>query len=452
MLRSAHLPTWFVAMLAAGIAAGGAAGPLEAADRPPSVLIITVDTLRTDRLSAYGYQRPTSPHIDDLLSRGTKFTDARTIEPLTNPALASMVTGLMPHEHAASRNGLRIEAGLDSLPKILARNGWGTAAVVANWTLKDNVSGLGEHFEDYVEVFTRRRWFGIVNSEATAADVTDEAVEWLGRHLDERAHQPFLLWVHYVEPHAPYIFHEEFAQRLGIEGRNPPRSDRYDTEIAEVDQQIGRLLDRVERRIQGDRVIIVFTADHGESLGEHDEWGHGRELYEPGLRIPMSFTWQGTVEQQVVESPAHIIDIPSTVLELIGLTVPPSFRGVSWASVLRGRTRSTGSAVCYQAHRGAVHGASESDRARSKGLLDVAIIDGERKEILHINGNRRELFDLGADPGELQSLVPPDSAPSQELVRCIGEISSGLGSLDRLTTKQLDDETVEQLRALGYLD
>jgi arylsulfatase A-like enzyme len=166
----------------------------------------------------------------------------------------------------------------------------------------------------------------------------------------------------------------------------------------------------------------------------------------------MSFTWQGTVEQQVVESPAHIIDIPSTVLDLLDLPVPPSFRGVSWAAAMRGRDRPAERAVCYQAHRGAVHGASESDRARSKGLLDVAIIDGERKEILHINGNRRELFDLGADPGELQSLVPPDSAPSQALVRCIGEISSGLGSLDRLSTKQLDDETVEQLRALGYLD
>jgi len=153
-----------------------------------------------------------------------------------------------------------------------------------------------------------------------------------------------------------------------------------------------------------------------------------------------------------VATAAHIVDIPPTVLELVGLAAPPSFRGVSWASVLRGRTQSTRSAVCYQAHRGAVHGASESDRARSKGLLDVAIIDGLRKEILHINGNRRELFDLGADPGELQSLVPPDSAPSEELVRCIGEISSGLGSLDRLSTKKLDDETVEQLRALGYLD
>jgi arylsulfatase A-like enzyme len=452
MLRSAHLPTWFVAVLAAGTAAGGAAGPLEAADRPPSVLLITVDTLRTDRLSAYGYHRPTSPHIDDLLSRGTKFTRARTIEPLTNPALASMVTGLMPHEHAASRNGLRVEKGLDSLPKILARNGWETAAVVANWTLKDAVSGLGEHFESYVEVFTRRRWFGLVNSEATAEDVTDEAIGWLGRHLDQRAQQPFLLWVHYVEPHAPYVFHQEFAQRLGIDSNDPPRSDRYDTEIAAVDHEIGRLLDWLERRVEGDRVIMVFASDHGESLGEHNEWGHGRDLLEPGLRIPLGFAWTGTVEQQVVETAAHIVDIPPTVLELVGLTVPPSFRGVSWASVLRGRTWSTRSAVCYQAHRGAVHGASESDRARSKGLLDVAIIDGERKEVLHINGNRRELFDLSADPGELQTLVPPDSAPSEELVRCIGEISSGLGSLDRLSTKQLNDETVEQLRALGYLD
>jgi arylsulfatase A-like enzyme len=363
-----------------------------------------------------------------------------------------MVTGLLPHEHAASRNGLRVKEGLDSLPKILARNGWRTAAVVANWTLKDNISGLGEHFENYVEVFTRRRWFGVINSEATAEDVSDEAVGWLERHLDERAQQPFLLWVHYVEPHAPYVFHEEFARRLGIEGRDPPRSDRYDTEIAAVDHQIGRLLDRVERRIEGDRVIIVFTADHGENLGDHGEWGHGRDLYEPGLRIPLSFTWQGTVEQQVVESPAHIIDIPSTVLDLVGLATPPSFRGVSWAAALRGRGRPSERAVCYQAHRGAVHGASESERARSKGLLEVGIITGGRKEILNVNSNVRQLFDLADDPRELRTLVAPSSTPSPELIRCVGEISEGLGGLDRLATKKLDDESVEQLRALGYLE
>ncbi len=452
MHESARLPI-SSAVLAAGIAFSAIAGVSLAADRPPSVLVITVDTLRTDRMSGYGHDRPTSPRVDDLMSRGARFTSARTIEPLTNPALSSMLTGLLPHEHAASRNGLRIQEGLDSLPKVLARNGWRTAAVVANWTLKDNLSGLGEHFEDYIEVFTRRRWFGVINAEATGADVTDEAVKWLGRHLDGREHLPFLLWVHYVEPHAPYVFHEEFAQRLGIEGRDPPRSDRYDTEIAEVDHQIGRLLDRVEGRIEGDRVLIVFTADHGESLGEHNEWGHGRDLYEPGLRIPMSFTWQGTVEQQVVESSAHIIDIPSTVLDLLDLPVPPSFRGVSWAAALRGRDdRPAERAVCYQAHRGAVKGDSDSDRARSKGLLEVGIIEGERKETLRVDTNVRVLFDLRADPGELHSLVAPGSTPRPELIRCIGDISTGLGSLDRLTTKKLDDETVEQLRALGYLE
>ena len=452
MHESARLPI-SSAVLAAGIAFSAIAGVSLAADRPPSVLVITVDTLRTDRMSGYGHDRPTSPRVDDLMSRGARFTSARTIEPLTNPALSSMLTGLLPHEHAASRNGLRIEEGLDSLPKILARNGWRTAAVVANWTLKDNISGLGEHFEDYVEVFTRRRWFGVVNARRPAADVTDEAVEWLGRHLDERAHLPFLLWVHYVEPHAPYVFHEEFAQRLGIEGRDPPRSDRYDTEIADVDHQIGRLLDQVERRIEGDRVIIVFTADHGESLGEHNEWGHGRDLYEPGLRIPMSFTWQGTVEQQVVESSAHIIDIPSTVLDLLDLAVPPSFRGVSWAAALRGR-RPAGRA------RRLLSGPPRRGARRQR--VGPRAIQGPARGRHHRPAGARRCSTstptCGSSSISLRilasctTLVAPSSTPSPELIRCVGDISDGLGSLDRLTTKKLDKETVEQLRALGYLE
>jgi arylsulfatase A-like enzyme len=440
------------AALAAGIALGGAPGAAVAADRPPSVLLVTVDTLRADRMSGYGYQRATSPRLDGLFSRGTRFSLARTVEPLTNPALSSMLTGMLPHEHAASRNGLRIQEGLDSLPKVLSRHGFETAAVVSNWTLKGNLSGLAEHFDDYIEVFTRRRWFGVINAEATAEDVSDRAIDWLKERLDDPAQRPVLLWVHYVEPHAPYRFHEEFADRLGIEGADPPRSDRYDTEVAAVDREIGRLLDWVERRVEGDRMIIVFTADHGESLGEHNQWGHGRDLYEQGLRIPMSFAWTGTVEQQVVDAPAQIVDIPRTLLDLLGLPAPASFRGVSWAAVLRGRGQPPATGTCYQAHRGAVKGDSDSDRARSKGLLEVGVIEGERKETLRVETNVRVLFDLRADPGELQSLVAPGSTPSPELIRCVGVISSGLGSLDRLTTKKLDDETVEQLRALGYLE
>jgi arylsulfatase A-like enzyme len=433
-----------LAVLGIGVESGAAP--------PPSVLLVTIDTLRADRLSGSGYERPTSPEIDDLMARGASFSRAWTVEPLTNPALSSMITGLLPHEHGASRNGLRIQEGLPSLPKIVAAEGWATAAVVSNWTLKEHISGLDEHFQTYLGVFTRRRWFGMLNAEATGADVTDAAVEWIGHHTRQSPQQPFLLWVHYVEPHAPYRFQKRFANRLGIGAGNPTRSDRYDTEIAEVDAQVGRLLESARNLVDDDRLLIFFTADHGESLGEHDFWGHGRFLYEPSLRIPMAFVWQGTVEQQTVDAQATIVDLGPTVLELLGLPVPDEFRGTSWAGVLRGRAEAVERARCYQAHRGAVHGAPESERARSKGLLSVGRIDGHLKEIIVLKGHRRQLFDLVDDPGELQSLVDPSSAPSEDLVQCLGEISEGLGSLDRLKVEKMDDETVEQLRALGYIE
>jgi arylsulfatase A-like enzyme len=243
-----------------------------------------------------------------------------------------------------------------------------------------------------------------------------------------------------------------FAGRLGIGSSNPSRSDRYDTEIAEVDAQVGRLMRAARSRIDDDRLLVFFAADHGESLGEHDYWGHGRFLYEPSLRIPMALVWQGTIEQQTVDVQARIVDLAPTILELLGLPVPSAFRGMSWADVLVGQAKPVARAHCYQAHRGAVHGAPESERARSRGLLSVGRIANDHKEIIELKGNRRLLFDLKDDPGELRSLVDPSSAPSDELVQCLGEISEGLGSLDRLKVNKMDDETVEQLRALGYIE
>jgi len=166
----------------------------------------------------------------------------------------------------------------------------------------------------------------------------------------------------------------------------------------------------------------------------------------------MGFTWPGTIEQGVISAHARIVDLGPTVLDLLGMEIPQSFRGESWAEVLKGQADPVERLHCYQAHRGAVHGTHENERARSKGLLSVGRIEGHRKEIYRTNDNQRRLFDLAQDPLELNSLVELNSAPSPELVECIGEISSGLGSLDRLKTKKMDDETVEQLRALGYLE
>lgn len=419
---------------------------------PDAVVIVTIDALRADRLSSYGYDRPTSPAIDAILDRGVRFESARTVEPLTGPALCSMVTGIEPHEHAATRNGLRMREDLESLPKVLSRHGWTTSAVVSNWTLKHDLTRLGDHFDDYTEVYTRRRWFGLLNSEATADDVTDEALDWLEQHLDSESPAPFLLWAHYVEPHAPYRFHSEFAKRLGITDRDPKRSDRYDTEIAKVDEAVGRLIGGVEEQVPVGDLLVIFAADHGESLGEHDYWGHGRYLYEPSLRIPFGFRWTGIVKPQVIETQASILDIAPTILELAGLDVPESFGGASWAGDATGGDVLAERVLCYQAHKGAVLGEHDNDRKRSKGLLSVAVVERGSKEILRVKNNTHALFDLEIDAQELANLVEENGTASDQLLECLVTISEGLGALDRLTSKKLDDETIEQLRALGYIE
>jgi len=444
---------WTLASMAAILGASPVVSRAASAAGRPSVVLVTIDTLRADRLSSYGYQRPTSPNIDRLLAAGARFTRARTIEPLTNPALSSMLTGVPPDVHGATRNGLRIRPDMESLPKALARRGWRTAAFVSNWTLKDNISRLGEHFDDYVGVFTRKRWYGLLNSEATGQDVTDEALDWVRHHVRKEPERPFLLWVHYVEPHAPYQFQERHAVRLGISDRDPSRSDRYDTEIAEADLQVGRLLDGLHDSIDPRRTLIFFAADHGESLGEHDFWGHGRNLHEPSLAIPMGFVWVGTIPSTTIDGPAVILDLGPTVLDLLEIPAPEEFIGYSWAEVMtHGAPPPMDRGICYQAHKGAVHGAHDSDRARSKGLISVGWVRGERKEILRVRSNHHMLFDLAEDPLEVNDLVTVDSQPSKELLQCVGSISEGLGALDRIAARRLDPEDVEKLKALGYLD
>jgi len=427
---------------------------VESASPRPSIVVITVDALRADRLGSYGYTRPTSPNIDRLIMQGLRFERAWTPEPLTGPAMCSMVTGLEPHIHAATRNGLRMQPGLNSLPKILAEKGWETAAFVGTWTLKNNLTLLGEHFQTYGERLERRRWFGILNSEATCEDVTDDALDWLGEDRKKGPEKPFFLWVHYIEPHAPYRFHEEYAERIGVNDDQLTKKDRYDTEIAAVDESIARLLAGVRQAVDEKDLLVVFTSDHGESLGEHNYWGHGRYLYEPSLRIPLGIVWKGVIPPGTARSQATLLDLMPTLLELVGIEIPPNLPGASWAASLRGAGEVDERVGCYQAHRGAVHGdsARDSDKKRSKGLLWVGVIHNDRKEMIKVSRQLIQIYDIAADPGELTTLASVDARPTDSLAACLGRISEGLGSLDKLAVQKLDDETVEQLKALGYLE
>jgi arylsulfatase A-like enzyme len=425
------------------------------AQRFPNVLIVTIDTLRADRLSAYGYPRPTTPNIDRLLAQGVRFTEARTVEPLTNPALCSMFTSLHPHEHGATRNGLRLRPDATSAARVLDRRGYRTAAFVGNWTLRNGISGLGDHFQRYDEVFSRKRWFGMFKGEATAEDLTEASLAWLQEH-QEGHRRPFLLWVHYVEPHAPYRLQEDFAGRLGIPvGKSEvPRQDRYDTEVAFTDHQVGRLLAAIERDPSlAANTLIVFAADHGESLGEHSYWGHGRNLYEPTLRIPLGFIWPGKVRPGVVEAPAVNIDVAPTVLGLAGLPVPGAFRGFDWTPVLtRGAEPPRDRVMWFQAHKGAVLSAKEAKSARARGLLEVAVVTGSRKEIFRIGEKKRWVFDLLRDPRELRSLDPRAASVSAGLRTWMASVAKGLTASDRVLATQIDAESAARLRALGYAE
>ena len=426
--------------------------PATAAQRFPNVVILTIDTLRADHLSSYGYRRPTTPNIDRLLASGARFTEARTVEPLTTPSLGSMWTSLYPHEHGATRNGLRLRPGLPSVARSLGRRGYQTAAFVGNWTLKDRISGLAEHFGRYDEVFTRKRWLGLFKDEATAEDLTDAALAWLAG--ERRGQRPFLLWVHYVEPHAPYRLHEEMTGPLGLSGRaDTSKPDRYDTEIAFADRQLGRLLAAFERDPElKANTLFVFAADHGESLGEHGYWGHGRNLYEPTLRIPLGFAWAGRIRPgTTIDAPAVNLDVAPTILGLAGLPGLPGAQGFDWTPVFQGAPPPRDRITWFQAHKGAVVSSREAESARRKGLLEVGVMIGDQKEILRLDPGQVSLFDLTKDPRETRGPAPGGRI-SERLRAWMDTVQKGLAASDRLASPAaMGAEDAAQLRALGYL-
>lgn len=420
-------------------------------EKKPNIVIITVDTLRSDHLGSYGYHRNTSPNIDQLLNKGMRFTNARTIEPLTAPSLASMLTGIYPHQHGASRNGLPLFPNLISVTKLMKLKGYQTAGFVANWTLRNRLTGLGEHFDHYGEIFNRKRWFGLFLSESNATDVTKAAQDWMDDNTSKD--KPFFIWVHYVEPHAPYRFQRKHATQVGLDPKaQQTKKDRYDTEIAFVDASIGEFLTHVEKHSKPENTMIVFASDHGESLGEHNYWGHGRHLYEATLHIPMGVIWQGTITPGIQSEPATILDIPSTLLGMVGFSVPPSFEGFDWAPVFRNELKASPERVTFfQAHKGAVQTKAGVEKGRQRGLLELAVLYQGQKEIFQVRNMNRMLFDLNKDPKELNSLVGKKSDLSDQIKKWALEVERGLNAALELQ-KQLSDTDLEKLRSLGYID
>jgi arylsulfatase A-like enzyme len=317
--------TWAIAFLFLALALPTiAAAP--ASSRPPDVVLITVDTLRADHLSSYGYYLQTSPYIDGLAAEGVRFERDYTAIPLTGPSHLALLTGHYPQEIGVRRNGVAPPSNMKitSLPQILGKHGYRRAAFVSAWPLSGHLTHLDRWFDHYDE--TMNRTYQLFNSSRYAEDVTPLAIKWLRNHAAGK--KPFFLWVHYFDPHSPYIGRSYFQpkRRKGVaapptapwpNGDVPDRVRDYDSEIYYTDHYIGEILNELTRLGLKDSTLVVFTGDHGESLGEHDYVGHGRHLYENIVHVPLIFRLPGKLMAgKVVHTPVSSIDVAPTILDI----------------------------------------------------------------------------------------------------------------------------------------
>jgi arylsulfatase A-like enzyme len=289
-----------------------------APERPTStsVLLVTLDTTRADHLGCYGAAFAATPNLDELAREGVRFDEAISPTPLTLPSHASIFTGMVPRRHGVRDNALfRLGEKPDVLAGVLGRHGYTTAAFVSSVVL-DRITGLDRGFEVYDDTVRVGARSAFDYRERAAIQTNDTVL----RHLDG-LEEPFFLWVHYFDPHLPYVPPEPFR------GRFPGRP--YDGEIAFMDQQLGRLLDAVRKRTAS--LLVVVAGDHGESLGEHGEDAHGVFLYRATQRVPLIVAGPGVPRGRVVPGRTGLVDVAPTLLDLLGL---PPLHGVDGRSLV----------------------------------------------------------------------------------------------------------------------
>jgi arylsulfatase len=394
-------------------------------DHRPSLLLITVDTLRADHVSAYGYPRPTSPRIDELAASGVLFETVISPLPETGPSFASLLTGRWPAQIGVRGNGKPLGPEFPTLATILSDAGYETAAFVSGFPLIRRLSGLQRGFDLYDDRMPDPRG-GVPRVQRTAEKTTDAVLDWLGRP----SAKPYFLWVHYYDCHGDYApgppFDSMFAggppgpflppesipsyQRLGQETDASVYIARYDGEIRRVDAQVARLLEHVETAGRRRQPLIAVTSDHGESLTEHGyHFDHGNELYLPSVGVPLIIAGPGVpATGHRVNGMARLPDLMPTLLELLGREPPPGLAGRSLVADLGGERRSSRpegfSEARFAPYRALTAGADVGPKLSAR--------DGRFTAILRLDGPRLEVYDRLADPGETRDLLGPEADPA----------------------------------------
>jgi arylsulfatase A-like enzyme/Tfp pilus assembly protein PilF len=388
--------------------------------RGAPIVLISIDTLRSDHLPAYGYRAVATPAIDSLRRDSILFERAFSHAPLTLPSHVSLLTGLVPSEHGV-RDNLGYDLDAQHVPLLqgsLQSLGYATGAAVSAYVLRGS-TGLATHFDTYEDGIDVTRQESVAELQRPGAATVALAIAWL-RTVKDR---PFFLFVHLYEPHTPYSPPEPFASRF---------ASPYDGEIAASDDLVGRLLQEMKTLDLYDRSVVILLSDHGEGLGDHGEEEHGIFLYRSTLQVPLILKLpRGDRAGSTVAAPAQLIDVYPTLMALLGVRPPGSLKGANLLALEPGAApRPIYSETFYPR----LH----------LGWSDLASIILDRHH--YIQAPEPELYDLAQDPAESRNVLAGQDALAEELRASLTSFKRDLGP-----PTAVDQETRAKLSALGYV-
>ncbi|MFG0317447.1 MAG: sulfatase [Planctomycetota bacterium JB042] len=472
-------------------------------DPPPparNLLVLLVDTLRADHLGCYGYPRDTSPHVDAFAREGVLFERAATPKPKTSPAVASFFTGTWPQTHRVHRTSTVLPDEATTIAEILSGAGFATCGVSANVNVAE-VFNYHQGFDRFTSV--RRIKEPGRRVDKHAGRVRDTFLEW----LEERGDDRWFGYVHFIDPHSPYRPPPGYRERFegdALDGRLGDRPDlpmleddyidgihrsvwldaaktdldeyvsRYDGEIAFTDEAIRDVLRALDRLGHADDTVVVFTADHGESIDEHHAYfNHGLFPYEEQVHVPLVVRGPGLARDVRRGEEVSLVSLMPTLLELVGVPIPETVDGTPFTpALLPGATADAGTPTFVSARSGRRHGIRGVRLGDAKYLeraegLDPSAALGWRNVLLpgkrlphslsaHRNSDlRRELYDLAADPGESRNLAwrrPEEADRFSAMLAAHREAAAPIGPKPKVLDRDaLDAETGDELEQMGYL-
>lgn len=390
------------------------------------VVLISIDTLRSDHLPIYGYPGVETPALSALARDGIVFEHAFSHVPLTLPSHASVFSGRLPAGHGVRDNvgylldGKRIDSGeLPYLPKILKGAGYATGGAVSAFVLRKK-TGVATGFDFYEDSIEFKTGTGMGGMQREGSATLAAARKWLAGTGD----RPFFFFLHLYEPHTPYHPKEPFASRYPLP---------YDAEIAAADAVVGELLAELKSRGSYDRALVILFSDHGEGLGDHGEDEHGLLLYREALQVPLVVKLpKGELGGKRVATPTQLVDVMPTVLSVLGLAIPQGLAGVSLLSF-----------VDQPVTLRAIYSETFYPRLHF-GWSDLAsLLDGSFQ---YIEGPDPELYNLRLDPAQKTNVLLKERRATLELRQVLAGFDRKL-----VAPGEVDEETKSALAALGYL-